>query len=41
MIIDGRNSNTAMLALNYVRTIVTDFNQEWAERVIGTSLPAN
>lgn len=40
VIIDGRNSNTAMLALNYVRTIVTDFNQEWAERVIGTSLPA-
>jgi ABC-2 type transport system permease protein len=40
VIIDGRNSNTAMLALNYVRTVVTDFNQEWAERVSGTSLPA-
>ena len=40
VIIDGRNSNTAMLALNYVRTIVTDFNQEWAEQVSGTSLPA-
>ncbi|MCB1788132.1 MAG: ABC transporter permease [Gammaproteobacteria bacterium] len=32
VIIDGRNSNTAMLALNYVRTIVTDFNIAWAER---------
>lgn len=30
VLIDGRNSNTAMLALNYVRTIVTDFNQEKA-----------
>jgi ABC-type multidrug transport system, permease component len=39
VLIDGRNSNTAMLALNYVRTIVTDFNEERAE-VNGTSLPA-
>lgn len=40
VIIDGRNSNTAMLALNYVRSIVSDFNQEWAEQTTGTKLPA-
>jgi drug efflux transport system permease protein len=30
VILDGRNSNTAMTALNYVRTIVADFNEDWA-----------
>ena len=40
VLIDGRNSNTAMLALNYVRTIVTDFNQEWIEQATGSPLPA-
>jgi ABC-2 type transport system permease protein len=30
VIIDGRNSNTAMLVTGYMRTIVTRFNQEWA-----------
>lgn len=39
VLIDGRNSNTAMLALNYVRTIVTDFNQEKAA-LRGSGLPA-
>ena len=29
VIIDGRNSNTAMLALNYVRGIVDPFNRQW------------
>ncbi len=29
VIIDGRNSNTAMLALNYSRSIVNQFNQEF------------
>ncbi|MBE2295470.1 MAG: ABC transporter permease [Phycisphaerales bacterium] len=29
-ILDGRNSNTAMLALNYVQSIVSDFNDAWA-----------
>lgn len=28
-IVDGRNSNTAMIVLNYVRTIVTQFNEQW------------
>jgi len=38
--IDGRNSNTAMLALNYVRSIVTDFNAEQIEQTAGVRLPA-
>ncbi len=40
VIIDGRNSNTAMLALNYVRSIISDFNQEYAEQSLGVKLPA-
>jgi ABC-2 type transport system permease protein len=32
IILDGRNSNTAMLALNYARGIVIDFNTDWAAR---------
>jgi len=39
VLIDGRNSNTAMLALNYVRSIVSDFNEERAE-LNGAKLPA-
>jgi ABC-2 type transport system permease protein len=31
VIIDGRNSNTAMLIAGYMRTILVRFNQEWAE----------
>lgn len=31
VIIDGRNSNTAMVALNYVRSIVNRFNEGWAD----------
>lgn len=30
VIVDGRNSNTALIALNYVRTIVERHNLEWA-----------
>lgn len=29
VIVDGRNSNTAMLVLNYVRSIVDSFNAQW------------
>ncbi len=29
VIIDGRNSNTALVALNYISTIVDRFNQQW------------
>ena len=39
LILDGRNSNTAMLALNYVRSIVTDFNIDWAQRHGGLQPP--
>lgn len=39
-IVDGRNSNTAAIALNYVRTIVEDFNRDRLEATSGTNLPA-
>ncbi|MDD5248131.1 MAG: ABC transporter permease [Rhodocyclaceae bacterium] len=32
VIIDGRNSNTAMVALNYVRSVVSRFNDDWVDR---------
>ncbi len=32
VIVDGRNSNTAAVAVNYVRTIVNGFNAQWRER---------
>jgi ABC-2 type transport system permease protein len=31
-IIDGRNSNTALIALNFVRTIVNQFNEHWSRK---------
>jgi ABC-2 type transport system permease protein len=31
VIIDGRNSNTALIALNYVRGVVDGFNQQWVD----------
>lgn len=40
VLIDGRNSNTALIALNYVRVIVNDFNRDWAERRGLGSIPA-
>lgn len=30
VIIDGRNSNTALIALNYVRSMLIDFNRDWS-----------
>lgn len=32
LIIDGRNSNTALLVLGYLRTILTDFNIDWSRQ---------
>ncbi len=32
VIIDGRNSNTALLSLGYLRSIITDFNLEWSKQ---------
>jgi ABC-2 type transport system permease protein len=30
VIVDGRNSNTAMIAANYVRAVVTRFSEDWS-----------
>jgi ABC-2 type transport system permease protein len=38
--IDGRNSNSAMLALNYARSIVADFNESWIRAKGGAEPPA-
>jgi ABC-2 type transport system permease protein len=40
VILDGRNSNTAMLALNYTRSIVIEFNRDWADRYGQRGAPA-
>ncbi len=39
-ILDGRNSNTATLALGYLRSILTDFNRQWAKDHGGPAPPA-
>ncbi|HTT40105.1 MAG TPA: ABC transporter permease [Burkholderiales bacterium] len=31
IIVDGRNSNTALIALNYVGSIVDEFSRQWAQ----------
>ncbi len=36
VIVDGRNSNTAMIGLNYIQSIIDAFNKEWnATRQLG------
>jgi ABC-2 type transport system permease protein len=40
VIIDGRNSNTAMIALTYVQSIVKGFNERWAKTHALNGLPA-
>ncbi len=40
LIMDGRNSNTALLVMGYANTIVTDFNAWWAARHGGIKPPA-
>jgi ABC-2 type transport system permease protein len=40
VIIDGRNSNTALIALNYVGNIVDRFNRQWAEATGSPDPPA-
>jgi drug efflux transport system permease protein len=32
VIIDGRNSNTALLTLGYLRSIITEFNRNWSRQ---------
>ncbi|HNX53280.1 MAG TPA: ABC transporter permease [Pontiellaceae bacterium] len=39
--VDGRNSNSAMLALNYVQSIVSSFNAVWMKEHGGRAPPAN
>jgi ABC-2 type transport system permease protein len=39
VIVDGRNSNTALLALNYVKTVITAFNSDYSERSGGAGPP--
>jgi ABC-2 type transport system permease protein len=41
VILDGRNSNTALITLNYVQTIVADFNKKWAYERQGRLPPAS
>ena len=40
-IVDGRNSNTALIILGYVSRIVNDFNREWAHSIGEPPPPAN
>ncbi|MGP1678577.1 MAG: ABC transporter permease [Burkholderiales bacterium] len=40
LIVDGRNSNTAQLAVNYAQQIVKGFNTEWIARHGGSRPPA-
>jgi ABC-2 type transport system permease protein len=41
LILDGRNSNTALLVIGYANTILTDFQTSWAEQHGGVLLPAS
>ncbi len=41
VIVDGRNSNTALLVLNDMRDIVDRYNREWAARHGGTLPPVH
>ncbi len=41
VIIDGRNSNSAMIALNYVRDVSRAFEDQWRAREHGEPLPAH
>jgi ABC-2 type transport system permease protein len=41
VVIDGRDSNTALIALNYARTIVQDFNIQWVAEHGGRAPPAH
>ncbi|MEJ2363023.1 MAG: ABC transporter permease [Gammaproteobacteria bacterium] len=40
LIVDGRNSNTALLVQGYLGNIVSDFNQNWAENYGRAAPPA-
>ncbi len=40
LILDGRNSNTALLVLGYANTIITDFSLDWGRTHGGRGAPA-
>jgi ABC-2 type transport system permease protein len=40
ILIDGRNSNTALILLNYARNVVIQFNQDWLQEQGGSPTPA-
>ncbi len=40
VIIDGRNSNTAAILLNYVNTIIAGFNTDWQQQIGAVATPA-
>ncbi len=40
LIVDGRNSNTALVVLGYANTIITDFSNSWSADHGGARLPA-
>jgi ABC-2 type transport system permease protein len=40
VIVDGRNSNTAAILLNYVNAIIAKFNADWLSRTGGAAEPA-
>jgi ABC-2 type transport system permease protein len=40
LLIDGRNSNTALILLNYARNIVIQFNQDWLHQQGRSPTPA-
>ena len=40
LIVDGRNSNTALLILGYANTIITDFSHAWMRDHGGPKPPA-
>jgi ABC-2 type transport system permease protein len=41
VIVDGRNSNTAMLAMNYLSTVIDSFNASWNARSGKSNPPAH
>jgi len=40
ILVDGRNSNVALLVLGYARTILDDFSRQWAAEHGASALPA-
>ena len=41
VIIDGRNSNTAAILLNYVNTIIAGFNADWLQQAGAPAMPSH